>query len=170
MKRILLLLPLLAAACTSSSVPPPVITNAPPAQQINTAIQATPVGQTIDQGLLDTEFNLDSAIGIGVLPASDPADACVHQVNTQIGIEPTPAGVTPPAPPQSFQPKVTDLISGGSVLYILAAQAKAAVASGGISVPVSCEALIGQFVIRAGTVGLQAIPGAAILPMGKAHK
>jgi hypothetical protein len=159
MRKIILGLPIVAlAACSNagSTLPPPTI-SAQPASTVAAAVAATPVGQTVQQGLLDAEWNLDQAIKVGALPVSDPADACMHAALTQIGIEPSASG-TPATPPASFTPKVSDLISGGSVLYILAQQALAAKASGGLAVPVSCEAVIGQFVIQAGAVGINAAP------------
>lgn len=140
------------AACTGSSIPPPVI-SANPIQTVGSTVASTSVGQTVTQGLQNAEWNLDQAIVVGALPSDDPADACLHSALTQMGIE--PGTTTPPAP--SFTPKVTDLISGGSVLYILAQQAKA-VQGGGITMPVSCEALVGKFVLDAGALGVQVAP------------
>jgi len=153
---------LVLAACSS---PPPISSN--PVQTITNTVAATPVGQTVQQGLLDSEWNLDQAISIGVLPTNDPADACLHAGLTQIGIEP---GSAPPTPTQQFTPKISDLISGGSVLYILAQQAKQLKGQAGITVPVACEAVVGKFVLDAGALGLNAIPGGAIVPINLSVK
>lgn len=160
MRRIAIASLCLVLAVAGCSSPPPISTN--PVQTITSQVAATPVGKTVEQGLLDAEWNLDQAISIGALPAGDPADGCLHSALTLIGIEPGSNGQPTPAPAQ-FTPRISDLISGGSVLYILAQQAKQAQA-GGINVPVACEALVGQFVIQAGALGLQAIPAASILP------
>lgn len=153
------------AACAGSTLPPPPI-SANPVQNIQQAVAATPIGQTVVQGLQDAEWNLDQAIVVGALPSDDPADACMHSALTQAGIE--PGSTAAPAP--SFVPKVSDLISGGSVLYILAQQAKA-VQGGGINVPVPCEALVGKFVLDAGALGLQAAPAAiSAVPLAAARK
>lgn len=144
----------------SSCATPPPITNQP-ITAVEQAVAATPVGKTVVQGLQDAEWNLDQAIAIGVLPASDPADGCLHQALTQMGQEP---GAPPTPAAQQFTPRISDLISGGSVLYILSQQALAAKAQlgAGISVPVACEALVGQFVIQAGSVGMSAVPSMMI--------
>jgi hypothetical protein len=157
MRKLLVLCALALAACSS---PPPISSN--PVQTVTNAVSQTQVGKTVQQGLLDSEWNLDQAIAIGVLPANDPADACLHAALTQIGIEP---GTTPPATAQQFTPRISDLISGGSVLYILAQQAKQLKGAAGITVPVACEAVVGKFVLDAGALGLNAIPGGSIVPV-----
>jgi hypothetical protein len=73
---------------------------------------------TVQAGLLNAEWNLDQAIALGMLPANDHADACMHAALTKIGIEPAQAGKPGAKSPASFTPRVTDLISGGAVLYI----------------------------------------------------
>lgn len=161
MKRLLLLTPIiLLVGCQN---PAPI--SASPIQDIKTAVDAggtpTIIG-TVQQGLLDAEWNLDQAIVVGALPANDPADACLHQGLTQIGIEPNPNGqAATPAP--SFVPKISDLISAGSVLYIRAQQLKALQGGGGLQVPVACEAVIGRFVLDAGKAGAGALPGGSII-------
>ena len=69
----------------------------------------------------------------------------------------TSTSVEPPTrttatPPASFTPRVTDLVSEGAVLYIEAQQAKRLVGGGAITIDPSCKALIGQFVLDAGSV------------------
>lgn len=138
-----LLLPLAAVALASCATPPTISSN--PVQTAANAVAATPLGGTVVQGLKDAEFNLDSAISIGVLDKTDPADACVHSSLIAIGQE---SGQTPPAPVQTFVPKVSDLISAGSVAYIIAHQAKQVAASGGLTLPPSCEQIVGEFVLK----------------------
>ena len=149
----ILIVPMLLAAC-QTMVP---ITNNPQ-QQIGGVIAATPLGGTVVTGLKDAEFNLDSAISIGVLPSTDPADACVHSSLQAIGQE----GSATPTPNQQFNPKVSDLISGGSVVYILAAQARTLAANGGLALPQSCETLVGHFVLTGINAPANAIIGGAI--------
>lgn len=100
----------------------------------------------VQQGLVDASYNLNSAIAIGVLPAGDPAAACVNGVLTSIGIDPSTGKSTGSV--GSFTPREGDLLALGSVGYILAQQALPLV-NGGVPVPVGCEALIGKLVIDA---------------------
>jgi len=158
-------LTLTAAACLAlgaCATQPPISAN--PVQDVTQAAAANslPLVGTVQQGLLDAEFNLDNAIVVGALPKTDPADACLHGALTQIGIEPQANG-TPATPLPSFTPKVSDLISAGSVLYIRAQQLKALQGAGGLTVPVPCEAIIGQFVLDAGKAGAGALPGGNII-------
>lgn len=150
------------AACAT---PPPISSN--PVQTAANAIGALPIGgpiggNTVVTGLQNAAFNLDSAIQIGILPATDAADGCVHGALQTLGADVTLAnGMENPvmgAPvAKQFTPKVSDLLSGGSVAYILAVQAKA-LAGGGITVPAGCEQLVGHFVLT----GVNA-PAAAIV-------
>jgi hypothetical protein len=142
MLRILVLAAALLALA-GCATPPPISSN--PVQTAANAVAATPLGGTVVQGLKDAEFNLDSAISIGVLDKTDPADACVHSSLVAIGQE---SGQTPPVPVQTFTPKVSDLISAGSVAYILAHQAKQVAAAGGLALPPSCEQIVGEFVLK----------------------
>lgn len=117
-------------------------------------IGGQPIGGTVIAGLQNAAFNLDMATSIGVLPKTDPAAGCVHQALQAIGqdVALNSAGGEVPvggmSAPPSFTTKVSDLLSAGSVAYILAAQAKLLAASGGLSVPPSCEQLVGEFVIK----------------------
>lgn len=163
--RIVALTVIAALGLAGCSSPPPISSN--PTQTVTNAVAQTPIGKTVQQGLLDSEWNLDQAIAIGVLPANDPADACLHAALTQIGIEP---GTTPPPSAQQFTPRISDLLSGGSVLYILAQQAKQLKSQAGITVPVACEAVVGKFVLDAGALGLNAVPGGAIVPVNLSAK
>ena len=150
---------LVGSALVACSTPQPVSTS--PAQDVLTA--TAPLGTTIQQGLLDAEWNLDQAIAIGVLPANDPADACLHQGLTAMGLEPsTPGG---PAPtPASFVPKESDLVSIGSVLYIRAQQAKALGVGGTVTLPPGCDAIIGRLVVQGAAAAKSIVPGGQILP------
>ena len=104
------------------------------------------IGGQVTQGLIDSAWNLDQAIGIGVLPASDPAAACLHATIATMGLDAT-------VPTATFRPRVTDLISAGSVAYILARQAQVPVV-----VSPGCKALIGQIVLDAGQMGARSLP------------
>lgn len=160
MKPITLLLnaAVVATALLSGCASPPVISSAP-ATPIEKIIQGSP---TITTGLQNAAWNLDQAVAIGALKKDDPAPVCIHGILQQAGLEPI-AGQTPAA---SFTPKVSDLISGGSVLYIVAQQAKAAKAQN-FSQPVACDAVIGMFVRDAVTAGLtasaSAVPGVSLV-------
>lgn len=176
--RFIALMPLLVLfACASppaiSSNPVTTVTN-----QVNAVVpQAADAGNTIVTGLQNAAFNFDTAMAIGALPGTDPASSCVHGVLKQLGAD---VMITPPGPNQpptivpvalpnggsvnSFTPKVSDLISSGSVVYILVQQAKAIQAGGGVAVPTGCAAIIGQIVMDAAKTGLQA--GAGVLTGG----
>ena len=140
------LLPLLAG-CTTIS--------ANPLQDL----PKTQLGGVVIQGLQDATFNLDSAVAVGALPKTDPAPGCFHGILTTLGAD--PANPAPAA--ASFTPKVSDLISAGSVLYIRAQQLKQAQGSG-ISVPSSCKLLITDFLLDAAAGGVLAFPGGGLLP------
>lgn len=158
----ILALALLCAACAS---PPPISSN--PLQDIRAA--AAPLAPssgpsltgTITQGLQDASFNLDNAVTVGALDAQDAAPACLHSALKQLGIDPT--SPTPDA--ASFTPKVSDLISAASVAYIRARQAEK-LAGTGVTVDVSCKALIGQIVLDGGKAAgqvAQFVPGVSAL-------
>ena len=120
--------------------------SAEPQQTVLQNLTSTKLGGTVVTGLQDAAWNLDQAIAIKVLPPTDPADACVHGALQKIGQD---IGQTAAPPAPSFQAKVSDLISAGSVAYILAQQAKALAAQGpGAIVPAQCEQLIGHFVLN----------------------
>lgn len=139
---------LLASGCSS----PQVISNNPLGQ--------LPGAGTVQTGLVNAAFNLNSAIKIGVLPATDPAAACINQTLTLLGIDPTTG--QPVAGASTFTPKVTDLISLGSVAYILAQQALP-LANGGLQVPAQCEALIGKLVVDAARAQASALNAAGAI-------
>ena len=160
MNRLLLALPLaMLAGCMN---PAPISSN--PAQTaINDIANVVPASQKADlqSQMVNAEWNLDQAIAIGALPAGDPADACMHSVLTQLGIEPgTPASTTP----TSFVPRTTGLLDSGAALYVQVQQAKQ-LAGGGITVPVGCQAVVGMFVIDAVKAGVKVGGGALLLAM-----
>lgn len=145
---------LLGGALTgcASNTPPPISTN-----PVQTAANVVIPG-TVVSGLQNAAWNLDQAIAIKVLPISDPADLCVHGALQAIGQD---VGQTPVAA-QQFIPKVSDLISAGSVAYILAQQAKTLAGNGGLSVPPSCEQLVGHFVLAGVNAPANAIINGAL--------
>lgn len=114
---------------------------------------------TIVTDLQSAAYNLDNAVAIGALPADDPAPACLHDILRQGGVE-VPAGQVPA---KSFAPKNDGLASLGSIAYIQIQQAKAMSGNSGITVAVSCKALLGTFVID----GMTAVAkvGARFLPL-----
>jgi hypothetical protein len=118
-----------------------------------------PLGRVVIQGLQDATFNLDSAVTVGALSADDPAPKCFHSILVQLGADPA----SPAAPGASFTPKVSDLISFGSVLYIRAQQLKKS-QGGGISVPSDCKVLMTNFLLDAAGAGVKGLPGGGLLP------
>jgi hypothetical protein len=132
-------------------------------------IQATPTGgsgslpipvtnPTIVTDLQSASYNLDQAVAIGALSPDDPAPGCLHDFLQKAGIE-NPSG----AVPASFAPRNDGIASAGSIVYIQIQQAKAISGQGGVSVAVSCKALLGQFVIDGATA---TVKGAArLLPL-----
>ena len=134
---------LLAAALALSACQTSPVISTNPTQTAASTFAETRIGGTIITGLQDAAYNLDQAVAIGVLPMNDPAAMCVHSGLQAIGQDTT--SPTPAAP--EFQTRVSDLISGGAVLYILAEQAKNAQANGGINIPLSCEQLIGHLIL-----------------------
>lgn len=149
-RKLTVMLAILAGCAT-----PPPITSQPSTLPI-----PIPQDSTVATGLQNAAFNLDQAVAIGALPADDPAPVCVHGFLQQAGLEALPG-----APPsRSYTPKVSDLISAGSVLYIRAQQARAA---GPYQPPAGCDAILGRLVREAAAAGLTAatttIPGAGAL-------
>ena len=153
----------LLAACSN---PAPISSN-PVTTVTNIVSQANPgagaSAQAIQTQLLNAEWNLDQAVTIGILTATDPVDQCVHQVNTQLGIEPVAPGGTAPTPAAQFTPRMTGLLDSGAVAYILAQQAQK-LTGGGITVPTGCKAIIGDLVIKGGTGAIKLLPGGSLLP------
>jgi hypothetical protein len=146
---LLLVIPLLYAGCTSAI-------SANPIQDVQTG----PMGRVVQQGLLDATSNLDQAVQVGALSADDPAPKCFHGFLGQLGIDPA----HPVSPAASFTPKVSDLISAGSVLYIRAKQLQK-LQGGGVSVPTDCKVLIAQFMLDAAAAQTKALPGGGLLPV-----
>lgn len=143
----IILILLFAVGCTTISANP--IADLPKTQ----------LGGVVIQGLQDASFNLDSAVTVHALTADDPAPPCFHAVLGKLGADPAnpaPAGA-------SFTPKVSDLISAGSVLYIRAQQLKQAQGAG-VIVPASCKLLITDFLLDAAGAGVSGLPGGGLLP------
>lgn len=137
------------AACTS---PPPISTN-----PVQSAVNLVAPGgaDVVTQGITNAQYNFNEAVKLGILPATDPAPQCLNSVAALMGI----GGTAPP----SFTPKVTDLISAGSVGYIYIQQLKTAT-GGTLTVSPGCEQLIGQIILDATRAGLKA--GAGALSVG----
>jgi hypothetical protein len=145
----LLLIPLLVG-CTSIS--------ANPLQNL----QNTQIGATVVTGIQNATWNIDQAVAVGALDPSDPAQACLHKIQTQFGIDPN----APAAP--SFVPRRTDLISEGSIVYI-EIQILKKLQAGGLAntVPPECKAIVGQIVLDAMSANIKAMPGGGLLPILK---
>jgi hypothetical protein len=146
MNRYIAIAALLALA--GCATPPPISAN--PVQTVENAVSSALPGllPSIATDFQDAKFNLDSAITIGILLPSDPVDACLTSVLTMAGmLSPTAGAPTTP----SFTPKVTAPISlsAGSVLYILAQQAKKLAGNGSSLVPASCQQIAGSLLINA---------------------
>lgn len=121
----------LLAGCAST---PGKISTAGPESALS-GLPSIVAGKTVADDLAAAGQNLDQAVAIGILPATDPAVLCLGSVNKQ---------VNGTADAQSFAPENAGAISAGSIAYIIAQQARAA---GGIKLPVECEALVGRLVI-----------------------
>lgn len=91
------------------------------------------------QDLRDADYNLTESQRLGILPANDPGAQCVHAVLTQVDVV-----------NESFTPRTSGVVSGASIVYIRAQQAKALAAAARISP--DCEALVGRIVIDAARV------------------
>lgn len=146
MKRLLFaaLAALSVAGCAST---PSQISGAPPGGGV------TVTSPTIVTDLQSAAYNLDNAVAVGALAATDPAPACMHDILVKAGVE-LPAGAVPA---KSFTPKYDGVASAGTVAYILVQQAKQLQASG-VQVDPSCEALVGRVVID----GMKATNKAAV--------
>jgi hypothetical protein len=140
--------------------PAPISAN--PVQTAGNDINSLLPGATgpIQTQLINAEWNLDQAIGVGALPATDPADACMHSTLKSIGIEPPPAGTTA-TPVPSFVPRETGLIDTGAALYIQAQEAKQLA---GFTLPSTCYAIVGMFIVDAAKLGIKILPGGGLLP------
>ncbi len=140
---------LVATLLASCANPPPISTN-----PIQSVVNATGLGSgndVITQGIANAQYNFNQALALGILPASDPAPGCLNSVATLLGI-----GGTAPA---QFTPKITDLISAGSVGYIYLQQLKAAT-GGTLQVSPQCTQLIGQIIIDSTKMNLKLGSGA----------
>lgn len=146
------------ALLSACATPVPISNN--PVQEAAGAIGLTQ-NSAVVKGLQNAEWNLDQAVSINILAANDPADQCLHQTLTNLGQELAADGTPVPSTAKQFTPRMTGLIDGGSVVYILAQQAKKVGANPGALVPASCEQIVGHFVIA----GLNA-PANAVLKAG----
>ena len=124
--------------------------------QISGAQGAAITNPTIVTDLQSAAYNLDNAVAVGALAPDDPAPKCLHDVLVKAGIE-VPPGATPA---KTFAPKNDGVASAGAIAYILAQQAKQTLRKG-ITVDVSCEALLGRVVIDGVNTTAKVIP---ILP------
>ena len=106
--------------------------------------------------LVAAASNLDQAIKIGVLPANDPADLCVHNALQQVGLEVVPGTPTP----ASFEAQNKGFVSGGSIVYIRVQMLKNLKVVG---ISDQCYALIGRLHVE----GLKAAVLPASLLLGK---
>lgn len=88
-------------------------------------------GTIIENDLTATALNLDQAVAVGALPADDPAPICLHDLLARTG-----------QGQDTFKPKISGLISAGSVGYIKAQQLKN---RGDISA--ACKAVIGDILV-----------------------
>ena len=110
-----------------------------------------PLPPGVAKDLVATGWNLDQAVTVGAILPTDPAVACVHGVLAEAGLD-TPACVPPvapattpacPAPAPSFVPENKGAVSAGSIAYIHAQQLKGLAQ---VTVPMECDAIVGQFV------------------------
>lgn len=129
---------------------PPQITKSP-VTEIASVLSPSGGTDMISQGILNAQYNFNQAVQLGILSATDPAPGCLNSVATMLGL-----GAS--APP-GFTPRVTDLISAGSVGYIYIQQLKTLTGSS-LQVSPACMQLIGQIVIDANRAGLRLGAGA----------
>lgn len=97
----------------------------------------TPQSDFVNADLRAADFNLQTAIQKGRIPADDPAAGCVHAL---VG-----------DPVTAFDPQVTGLISGASAAYIEIQAIRS-------PAPVSCDAVLGRLVKDAARVGIRVSP------------
>jgi hypothetical protein len=110
-----------------------------------------PLPAGVARDLVATGWNLDQAVSVGAILPTDPAVACVHGVLAEAGLDtpacvpPIPPATTPicPAPAPSFVPENKGAVSAGSIAYIHAQQLKGLAS---VTVPMECDAIVGQFV------------------------
>ena len=88
-------------------------------------------GNIIENDLTATALNLDQAVAVGVLSADDPAPICLHDLLARTG-----------QGQDTFKPKISGLISAGSIGYIKAQQIKN---RGEISA--ACKAIVGDILV-----------------------
>ena len=162
--KLLLLTSAIGLAALAGCTTPGTISSNPVTTATNTVSaaipQLAPVGNGINAELLNAEQNLKNGVTIGILQPTDPVLGCLQQVNTQLGIEPGTAA--PPA--TSFTPIETGPIDTGAALYVIAQQALA-LKNGGITVPTSCKAIIGDLVLKGQANTTQLLPGGGLLPI-----
>lgn len=97
--------------------------------------------QVVKTDLADATANLNNAVKLGLLPATDPAVTCLNAISAQAAAQ------------VSFTPQVNGLISAGSVAYIAAQLAKQ-----GVQIDPACEALVGRVVLDGASAGAKALP------------
>jgi len=157
------------AGCTN----PQPITNQPGSALLNTA-ENTPAGKVFIQDALDTGYNLNQAVTIGVLPATDLVVGCVNDELTKLGFDPATGAPLPGPAVKSFVPKIGGVGSFASVAYIDIHQFQQA---GGLSIPdpsPACLAVIGWIHFQAlkaaaqGGISLVAGPGLSSILNGLA--
>ena len=126
---------LLLAACASQTI------TATPQSAIAT-------NKPVVSDFTATAGNLNCAVAIGILPATDPAVMCANDALVKFSLPsvscvagvPTVAAPVPGTAPVSFKATNAGLISAGSIMYIKRAQAGAAP----ITVSPTCEQLFGK--------------------------
>lgn len=157
MRKFRIIALLLLAGCLTACVSSPNLIQSTPTNA------SLPLPITDPASILDwktASSTLDQAVAIGALLPDDPAPACVHNVLLQAGIELAPGAVAP----KSFVPLHNGPVSDAAVLYIQAQQAKQ-ISSKGITVSVSCEAIVGRIFID----NLKAVAkvGTSLIPIPK---
>jgi hypothetical protein len=105
--------------------------------------------KTIASDFTATAGNLNCAVAIGILPATDPAVGCVNSALAAFNLPavscvngvPTVAAASTTSPAASFTATNAGLVSGGSIAYIKLAQAQAVQP---VTVSAACKQLLGQ--------------------------
>ena len=165
MKKLLLttVAVLALGGCSVFGQPPAPISQNPVQTAVN-QVGTTQGAQVVVTDIQDANWNLQQAQALGILTPADPVQACLGGVMVEAGI---PAqGATTPTPVASFTPEIGGLASSGSVLYILAIQAKSLTGNPAGLIPASCQQIVGNLVINALMAPLNANLGAisALLP------
>jgi hypothetical protein len=118
--------------------------------------------EAIGTDLVNVDFNLTKAVEVGALLPDDPAQACVHGVVTDLGLNPE----APKEPAPSFTPRSEGVLAKGSIAYIRVQQARRAARQPDYELSADCERLLGRIVLDAARAARRIgsnLPGAGVI-------